>query len=98
MLSWCTSRLALVTVAGALVLAVSAPGASAATSRYVAPGGSGDCSSAKPCKLEDAVKASAAGDEVIVEPGGYYLWSGLSSPPGVTIHGSAGQARPSLFI
>src|SRR5262245_52335272 len=98
MFSWCTSRLALVTVAGALVLAVSAPGASAATSRYVAPGGSGDCSSAKPCKLDDAVNASAAGDEVIVKPGDYYLWSGLSSPAGVTIHGIAGQARPRFLI
>jgi hypothetical protein len=97
MFSSCTSRLALVTVAGALVLAVSAPGASAATSRYVAPAGTGtDCSSAKPCKLEDAVKASGAGDEVIVKPGNYILWQGLSTPTGITIHGIPGQQRPIL--
>lgn len=97
MFSACTSRLALVTVAGAVALAVSAPGASAATSRYVAPNGTGtDCSSAKPCKLEDAVKASGASDEVIVKPGNYILWQGLSTSAPITIHGMPGQPRPIL--
>jgi hypothetical protein len=97
MFSSCTSRLALVTAVGAVVLASSAPGASAATSRYVAPNGTGsDCSSAKPCKLEDAVNASGAGDEVIVKPGNYLLWQGLSTPAPITIRGIPGQPRPIL--
>ena len=81
----------------AVVLAASAPGAAAATSRYVAPTGTGtDCSSAKPCKLEDAVNASGAGDEVVVKPGNYFLWQGLSTPAPITIRGIPGQPRPIL--
>jgi hypothetical protein len=100
MFSSCTSRLALVTAVGAVVFAVSAPGASAATTtRYVLPNGSGtECSSAKPCKLEDAVKASAAGDEVVAKPGEYYLWAGLQPPAGITIRGVAGQPRPKFLL
>lgn len=99
MFSSSRSRLALVTVAGAVVLAVSAPGASAATSRYVAPSGTGtDCSAAKPCNFEDAVKASGAGDEVVMTPGSYYQGNGLQSSAAISIHGVAGEPRPHIKL
>jgi hypothetical protein len=98
MLTSGTSRLALLTVLGALLAA--APAASAATQRYASPTGSGPepCSSASPCAIEQAVEAAQQGDEVIVAPGDYPLTETVATHAGVTIHGVAGKPRPRLLF
>jgi hypothetical protein len=100
MLSSRTSRLCLVTVLGVLAAAAStAPAASAAAQRYAGPTGSvGDCSSASPCDIKQAVTGAAAGDEVIVSPGDYPLTTTLGTQAPITIHGVAGQPRPRLLF
>jgi hypothetical protein len=99
MLSSRTSRLALLTILCALLSAASsAPAASAATQRYASPTGSGDCSSASPCDITQAVSGAAAGAEVIVAPGDYSLATTLHTQVPITIHGVAGQPRPRLLF
>lgn len=94
-----THRLRLLTVVGALLaVASTAPAASAAAQRYASPTGSGDCSSASPCDVTQAVNGAAAGDEVIVAPGDYPLTTTLFTQAPITIHGVAGQPRPRLFF
>ena len=94
-----TSRVALLSVVGALAAATStAPAASAASQRYASPTGSGDCSSASPCKITQAVSGAKAGDEVIVTPGDYTVTSSLVAPAQITIHGVAGNPRPRLMF
>ncbi len=95
----------------ALALALCASGAAAA--RFAKPGGnapaSGPCEFANPCSLFNAASATAqgtivkAGDEIIVEEGLYNdtdLGPQFTLPlkPGITIHGDAGEAVPSLTI
>ena len=94
------SCVGLVTIVGAVaLLAVGAPGASAAGQRYADPNGSGYvCSSDKPCDIVQAVNLAGSGDEVIVRPGLYGLAETLSVPTHVTIHGVAGQPRPVVMF
>jgi hypothetical protein len=94
------SCLAVLAVGGALAAAASAPSdASAATQRYASPAGGGDCSSsAKPCSITQAIGGAGDGDEVIVFPGNYTLTATVDVLKPVTIHGVAGQKRPSLVF
>jgi hypothetical protein len=94
MLTSRTARLSLLTVLGALLAA--APAASAATPRYASPNGSGDCGSASPCSITQAITGAQSGDEVIVNPGDYSLTTSLIASKPITIHGVAGQPRPRL--
>ncbi len=102
MVSSGTSRLALLTVLGALLAAAStAPAASAATQRYASPNGSDPaCSAVSPCSIRQAVEdaSSTGSDEVIVAPGDYPLTTTLATPYPMTIHGVAGQPRPRLLF
>lgn len=100
MFSTCTPRLVLLIAVGAVVaFAANVPRASAATQRYASADGTGSaCSAAQPCGIVEAVNNAAAGAEVIVEPGGYYVDKSLDDPAPITIHGVAGQARPQLFL
>ena len=95
-----TSRLALLSVLGALGVAASlAPVASAATQRYASPTGAGTaCTSASPCSITQAITAASADDELIVNPGDYPLTATLKDPAQITIHGVAGQPRPRLLF
>jgi hypothetical protein len=75
-------RLPLAAVLATACLAVLVPAASAATTYYAAPSGSGStCSQASPCKIEEAVNNKAEdGDSVVLEPGTYVLgpsWEGI---------------------
>jgi hypothetical protein len=79
---------------------LSAASASAATTRYAAPGGSGStCSQTSPCAIQIAVNDAGAGDEVIIAPGDY-------SPPAsvvpglnnIYLHGVAGQPMPRIHF
>jgi hypothetical protein len=100
MLSSGASRLALLTVVGALLAAAStAPAASAATQRYASPNGSDPaCSAASPCSIRQAVEDASGNEEVIVAPGDYPLTTTLATPYSMTIHGVAGQPRPRLLF
>lgn len=93
------SRLALVSVVGAVLAAaaITPAAASAATQRYASPSGSGTaCSSATPCAISQAITAASLGDQVIVKPGNYPLTTTLQTPTQVTVRGVAGQPRPRL--
>ena len=100
MFSSCRSHIALLTVAGALVAAaIAAPQASAATQRYASSNGAGNqCSSAEPCSIGWAIQGAAAGDEVILKPGDYLVQYTIENTHPVTIHGVAGQPRPTLHL
>jgi hypothetical protein len=100
MLSLRRSHIALLAVAGALVAAgAAAPGASAAEQRYASPSGAGnDCSSTYPCNIVWAIQGAKAGDEVIVMPGDYSVAYTIENQAPVSIHGVAGQPRPTLYL
>jgi len=99
MLTSRTFRLSLLTVLCAVLGAVStAPAASAAMQRYASPNGLGDCSSASPCSITNAINGAGVGDEVIVNPGDYALTSTLDDPAPITIHGVPGKPRPRLIF
>lgn len=100
MFSSCRSHIALLTVAGALAAAaICAPSASAATQWYASPNGAGnECSAAKPCKVDFAINYAPAGAEVIVKPGDYYVLYPIANTNPVTIHGVAGQPKPTLHL
>lgn len=73
----------------ALTLLAAAP-ASAATTRYASPSGTGDCSSAQaPCPLQQALASSQSGDMVIAL-GGQYQAASVTVPGGVTLQGTPG--------
>ncbi len=94
-----TCRVSFLTVVGAILAAAAlAPVASAATQRYAAPSGAGDCSAASPCSITQAVQGASSNDEVIVKPGDYPVTQELSNPAPITIHGIAGQPRPRLLL
>jgi hypothetical protein len=89
-------------VAGALVTQAGlASPARAATVRYAVPGGSSANSCASPataCSIEKAVNQAAAGDQVVLAPGAYNTGTtSLSNgQAGVSVHGVAGQPRPTI--
>jgi hypothetical protein len=94
-----SNRLAVVTALTAVAVTASiAPNASAATQRYASPAGYGDCSSASPCSITQAVAGATSYDEVIVSPGDYPLTATLSVPSHVTVRGVAGGPRPRLLF
>jgi hypothetical protein len=75
-------RFPLAAVLATACFAVLVPVASAATTYYAAPSGSGSsCSQASPCKVEEALNSKAEdGDSVVLEPGTYVLapaWEGI---------------------
>ena len=99
MLATRTARVRLLTVLGALVVAAWMTSSASAAQRYATPSGAGDCSSASPCGIAQAVSGASDGDEVIVTPGDYSLRpQGLNVYNAVTIHGVAGQPRPRLLV
>ncbi len=57
----------------------------------------GSCSASAPCTIGHAVNDAAAGDEIIVAPGGYGVQGSLSVTVPVAVHGVAGQPRPQLI-
>jgi hypothetical protein len=87
-----------------LVLGI-VPAASAATTFYVSPTGSGnECTVAKPCNIVFALGSAASGDTVIVNgnEGSYGLPMNptlevFQVPGGVTMEGAPGQPRPVLY-
>jgi hypothetical protein len=84
----------LVAMTAALVFA---PSARAATTRYVSPAGSGDCSQPSPCSFNDARVLSAAGDVLALAPGEYDIQGTQVFSEPVTIEGVRG-ARPVLRL
>jgi hypothetical protein len=110
-LNW--RRLSVAAVIGCLLVLVCAVNASAATTRFAAPGGTGanPCANpAEPCSLFVATDPEApgttiaAGDEVILAPGTYFepkefnKFGGLQIPPGVSFHGTDGLPRPVIAV
>jgi hypothetical protein len=90
-------RFPLVAALGAAGIAVFVPAASAATTYYAAPSGSGTtCSKASPCKIETAVEKGQNGDSVVVEPGTYVLAESVLTGHSVDIGGQAGASPPTL--
>jgi hypothetical protein len=67
--------------------------------RYAEPGGNGPepCNQSDPCPLQQAVESAASSDEVIVTAGDYTESDPLNVPPGVDVHGAAGQPRPRVI-
>ncbi len=73
------------------------PASAAAGVRHASPTGADvECSQANPCRLETAVSGAAENDEVVVGPGTHALGATLAPTVALTIHGSAGQARPRI--
>ena len=94
-----SNRLAVVTALTAVAVTASiAPNASAATQRYASPAGYGDCSSASPCSITQALAGATSYDEVIVGPGDYPLTATLDVPSHVAVRGMAGGPRPRLLL
>jgi hypothetical protein len=54
----------------------------------------GACASLSPCRLDRAVGAAAAGDEVVVQPGDYAVSYAVATSASVNIHGAANKPRP----
>jgi hypothetical protein len=108
------SRLSLGVLLGSLLLLLGATGASAATTRFAAPGGMAPagsaCEAANPCSLFNAASITAPGtvlgndDDVVVESGSYSDAANDLGPNGVllrqgiTVHGAAGQPRPLINL
>ena len=93
-------RRIVVVVALVAVLCVASAGvASAATTRYANPSGSGTvCSLQTPCGIVNAVDLAVDDDTVIVEPGTYPVPSpGFFSSAKITIRGQ-GTARPKITM
>jgi hypothetical protein len=89
------SALALTVATAALFVAPTM--ASAATSRYASPTGSGPapCLEPTPCSAENALTGAASGDTVVLKPGTYTPTGGLQvTAPNVAVIGEAGSARP----
>jgi hypothetical protein len=98
MLSSRTSRIALLTVLGALLAVASIPAVASAAQRYASPTGSDPhCSAASPCDIKQAMEYASSGDEVIVAPGDYPL-TGFLAASHITVHGVPGQPRPRLLF
>jgi hypothetical protein len=105
------SRLTSIAVAVFVLLALAAPGASAAT-RYAAPGGAetGPCTDPQhPCTIYEAAGATPGvaqpGDEVVLAPGEYSDTAGdLGSPefvqlaPEIEVRGEADKPRPRIVL
>jgi hypothetical protein len=91
--SWLFS-VALASIVFGIVLA--APVASAATTYYAAPTGSGStCSEGSPCSIEEAVEVAQNGDSVVVTPGTYALTgSGFSVSTKIDFGGRPGSPAP----
>lgn len=90
-------RLALATAAA---LCLAAPiAASAATTRYASPTGTGasPCPQAEPCSIDAAVSIAeglVAGDTVLLAPGTYHPAASLQVLPAITIAGEPGEPTP----
>lgn len=83
------SLLALATVASALAFAAAPAGAH---TYYASPSGSGNCESATPCALADAVAAASDGDFVELSAGTFTPSSALTIGNAITLSGAgAGQ-------
>jgi hypothetical protein len=87
-----------------VLLAVGGAQASAAT-RFAEPNGNGPaatCPEGDPCEIRTAISDAsvAAGDEVVVMPGTYDITPGptLSIGKAISVHGQAGQLRPTLTV
>ena len=82
-----------------LTLAVLGPAAAEANAtRYTTPAAtatSGLCSAAMPCRVDHAINAASAGDEVVVGPGTYTVSTPLVAPA-IDLHGTAGKVAPTL--
>src|SRR5215217_7004882 len=79
-------------------LLLTAPSALAAQ-RWTTPTAtlaSGACAASAPCRIDVAVNAASAGDEVIVAPGVYHVAAQLSPVAPIDLHGVAGQRRPRI--
>jgi hypothetical protein len=86
---------------GALLVLALPSAASAQTTRYAEPGGTGEenvCAQSDPCSLDDAVEDDSVvdGDEVIVLPGTYddLAGDGLLIADRINLHGAHGGPRP----
>jgi hypothetical protein len=70
-----------------------APVASAATTYYASPAGSGStCSQAAPCSIEEAAEKPEDGDAVVLAPGHYALGSAIGLYKNIQFGSSAGVA------
>ena len=90
-------RLGVFLPAAAALLLV--PSSAPAAQRWASPTStntSGACHAADPCRLDHAIGAAAAGDEVIVSPGTYAVGTRLEALVPITLHGVAGSPRPRL--
>jgi hypothetical protein len=87
-------------VAAACTLCLAAPlSASAATTRYASPGGTGPspCLATAPCSINRAVSSAeglVAGDTVLLAPGTYHPTASVEVFPAITIAGEPGMAPP----
>jgi hypothetical protein len=79
---------------------LSATSATAATTRYASPGGSGSaCTQASPCAIQIAMNNASSGDEVIIAPGDYSPPANLFLPfNNIYAHGVAGQPMPRIHF
>lgn len=82
----------------ALLAALLAPSALAASTYYASPSGGGtECTQAKPCKVEYAAETKAQnGDSVILEPGTYTLGESINVVATIDLGGRAGAAAPTI--
>lgn len=70
-----------------------APVASAATTYYASPSGSGStCSEAAPCSIKEAAEQPEDGDAVVLEPGHYALGSAIGLYKNIQFGGSGSAA------
>lgn len=70
-----------------------APTAAQATTRFVAPTGSGSaCTAGSPCAIAQGINGAAAGDEVRVFPGSYTVNERMDTQPDVTVRGTSSAA------
>ncbi len=88
------------TLLGCLVIGMGSQ-ALAATQRYASPTGGGTaCTQSAPCGIVNAVNGSAAGDEVIINPGDYNAIATTVGPffNNTYVHGVQGQPPPRLHF
>src|SRR5918995_1899422 len=84
----------------AIVLLLLVPSTASAAVRYATPGGSTAsvaCPASDPCRLDRAVNAAAANDEVVIGPGTYRITVPLRPVAALDLHGDPDHAWPRVI-